>query len=183
MAGGGVGARQRASRQLDGREAQRLGRKRDRSRPHQLQAGQLGLPPGEQVEADLGAEARLGDTHARIAEDVGDAVAQRSAPEGAEPRAGVDRAAPSVREAHALQLRERLEELLCELLEGRGPGVESGVDAVAVVVDRVVPAPQQAPVLARAVVVELVARVRESRPVVQPIASRCPLLSGSVMSA
>ena len=79
--------------------------------------------------------------------------------ERAEPGAGVDHSRPAVREPDALELRERRGEVPGQGLEGLGPVVVTGVDRAAVVVDRVVPAPQDPAVRGEPVVVELVAGV------------------------
>jgi hypothetical protein len=89
----------------------------------------------------------------------------RGAEERAEPRAGVDRAAPLVGEAQAVELRERLEEVLGEDPRGGRPLVVAGPDVPAVVVDRVVAAPQDPVVRGHPVVVELVGQVADPLPV------------------
>ena len=62
-------------------------------------------------------------------------------------------------EAQSLQLREGLEELPGEQLEGRRPVVELAFEPAAEVVDGVVAAPQDPVVGRQPVVVELVAAV------------------------
>ncbi len=79
-----------------------------------------------------------------------------------EARAGVDGAAPRVREADALQLREAGEEVPGELGVRLRAVVVLGTDPAAVRVDRVVAAPQDAVVGGEAEVVELVRRVAEA---------------------
>ena len=87
-------------------------------------------------------------------------------------------------EAEPLELREGLEEVLGEHVVGLGPLLEGRVDPAAVVVDRVVPAPQDPVVAGEPVVVELVAAVADA---LRGPASRsrpaAPADSGSVISA
>ena len=118
----------------------------------------------EQVERDPAAEAAGADAEAGVAERVGDAAAERRAEEHREAAAGVDRAAPAMAEAQALELRERREEVLRELGERRLVVVELRADRPAVAVDRVVAAPQDPAVGGQPVVVELVADVADALP-------------------
>ena len=71
------------------------------------------------------------DAQPRVAERVGHPAAHRLAERDREPRGRVDRAAPAVREAQALQLREGAEELRLELLERGRPPVELRADPAA----------------------------------------------------
>src|SRR6266851_3087303 len=115
-----VGAGQRGPGQLDHRRAQRLGRERRRLAPHHAQRGPLGLLPAEQVEQHVAAEPRGTDAQPGIPGGVGQPPAVGGAEEHAEPRAGVDHAAPGVREAEPFELREGFEELPRQPGERRG---------------------------------------------------------------
>ena len=70
--------------------------------------------PSSEVERDAAAEAGGRHAEAGVAGGVGHAAAERGAEEDREAAAGVDRAAPAVGEAHALELREAWEEVLGE---------------------------------------------------------------------
>ena len=95
------------------------GRRAHEREPHERRVASVG-----EVERDLGAEARGADAEARVAHGVGYAPAERRAEEREEAAAGVDRAAPAVREADPVELRERLEEVLGEHAERRVALVE-----------------------------------------------------------
>src|SRR2546429_81970 len=99
------------------------------------------------------------------------APARGGAGEDAEPAAGVAHPAPCVGELEAGQLREGLEEVLGQPGERGRVRVARGADAAAVVVDRVVAAPQDPVVGGQPVVVELVASVGQALPV-PPSAAR-----------
>src|SRR5580692_1462463 len=86
-------------------------------------------------------------------------------PERAEAAARVDRAAPSVREAEPLELREGGEEVAGKLVEGPRALFELETDAIPEVVDGVVAAPENSRVRGEPVVVELVAAVADALPV------------------
>ena len=108
------------------------------------------------------AEAGGRDAEAGVAGGVGEPALVRGAEEDAEAAAGVDRAAPAVGEARALELRERVEEVLGELREGRVVLVVARADRAAVAVDGVPAAEQDAAVGGEPVVVELVAAVADA---------------------
>ena len=82
----------------------------------------------------------------------------------AEPAVGVDRAGPAVAETDVIELREGEEEVSRELAEGLRPVFVPGVDSATVVVDRVVPTPQNPVVGGQAVVVELVGGIADTLP-------------------
>ena len=73
--------------------------------------------PSSRSSADARAEAARADAEAGEADDVDRAAAERPAPQRREAAAGVDRAAPAVREAEPLELREGREEVLGEAVE------------------------------------------------------------------
>ena len=111
---------------------------------HVAQPRRLGAAAGQQVERHARAEAAGADAEPGVPGGIGDAAAVRGAEERGEAAARVDRPAPAVREAHALELREGGEEVLREPRE-RGVALSQvRPDAVAEVVDRVVAAPQDA---------------------------------------
>ena len=116
----------------------------------------------EQVEHDFGAKASSGNTETGVAECVDNSAAHRSAEEHTKATARVDDAAPCMAELHALELRERSEEMLRQLGPGFGSALELRVDLAAPVIDHVVAAPQDSVVLGESVVVELVRDVAES---------------------
>ena len=183
-AAGVVGPVERPPGQRDGRAADRLGRERDRLACRTICRRVRSVSPsGEQVEHDLGAEPGGADAEPGVPDAVGDPAADRGAPEGAEPRAGVDRTAPRVREPQALELREGLEEVLGEHRAGGSSRLSCGPDPAAVVVDRVEAAPQDAAVGGRPGVVELVVAVADPPRNAQPMLSHCSAVSGSVISA
>ncbi len=160
-----VGARELAARQRHPRRAQRLGREHARLRAHERQAHERRVEAVDEIERDLGAEARGADAESRVAQGVADVAGERRPEEDEEAAAGVDRAAPAVREADPLELRERLDEVLGEQAERRVALVEVAADAVAPVVDRVVAAVEDAVVGRQPEVVELVAAVGQALPV------------------
>src|SRR4051812_23441407 len=71
VGGGGLGPRE-----VDDAVAERLGRGRDGLPSHVPEAGHLGVAAVDEVERDLGAEARRGDAEAGIAERVRGAAAE-----------------------------------------------------------------------------------------------------------
>ena len=111
---------QRPPGQLHPGRAQRLGRERDGLGPHQLQLRELGWLSAQEVQQHPGAEAAGTDAEPGVTGRVRQPALVRGAEERAEPRAGVDHAAPLVAEPHALQLRERLEEMRASLLNVAG---------------------------------------------------------------
>ena len=120
----------------------------------------------EQVQPDAGAEPARADAEAGEPDDVDRAAAERAAPQRREAAARVDRAAPAVREADPLELREGREEVLGQPVERRRALVALGRHAAGEVVDRVVAAPEDPAVVGLAVVVEQVRDVGESLPAV-----------------
>ena len=138
-----------ALRERDDARAQRLGRERDRPAAHVAQARGLGVAAVEQVERHARAEARGRHAQAGVAGGVGDAAAEGGPEEHREAAAGVDRAAPAVGEAQALELRERREEVLRQRRERRLVDVVLGTDRAAPAVDGVVAAPQDPRVAVR----------------------------------
>ena len=170
----------RASARLRGpdhRPARRLGRERQRPAAHQLQPRALGVGAVEQVERDAGAEPARSHAQPGVADRVHRPAAERAAERDAEAAAGVDRAAPRVRDRDPLERRERLQQVPLEQRERLRPPVELRVvDPVAEVVDGVVAAEQDPAVGRQAVVVELVPAVGDPLPV-RP-ADRPALLGG-----
>src|ERR1700680_541772 len=157
-----IGAVQRPSSQLDDAVAKRLGRKGQGPGPDHAQRGSLRPPSFEEVEHDLGAEARRTDSQARVAERVRGATTEARAPERAAPAAGVDRAAPSMSETNPGELREGRKEVAGELVERCCALLEVRRDAVAKVIHGVVTAPEDARVCGEAVVVKLVAAIGDA---------------------
>ena len=133
--------------------------------PHHVQPRLFGARAVEQVEHHVGGEPGGADTQAGEAQRVRRTSAHRRAEHRAEPGAGVDDTAPAVREAHVGQLPEGLGDVLGQDPVRGAPVGQRGVDPTAEVVDGVVPAPQDAVVGGEPVGVELVARVRDARPV------------------
>ncbi len=86
----------------------------------------------------------------------------RRAPERREARAGVDGTAPAVGELDPRELRKGVKEVTGEGGVGLGVELVVALDLAAKVVNRVVAAPEDGPVLGQAVVVELIARVRDA---------------------
>ena len=120
----------------------RLRRERQRLGPHHLRCGSARCRARQQVEHHVRAEPGRADAEPGVAGRVGDPSAVRRAEERAEACAQVDRAAPGVAEPDAVELRERLEEVLGQQLERLVALVELGLDLAAEVVDRVVAAEQ-----------------------------------------
>lgn len=147
------------ARDLDERQAQRLGRERQRPRAHHLELRELGRRAPHEVESHLGAEARGGDAQARVAQRVRDAAVHGCAPEGAEPRTGADDPGPPVREADPFELGQRGEEVLRQLGVHIGALFEIPRDAVAARVEGVPATAEDALVFRKPVVVEQVAGV------------------------
>ncbi len=81
--------------------------------------------------------------------------------ERGEPRTGVDRPSPGMRETHAGKLRETREELFREFQERLRALVEIGVQLSPVRIDRVVSAPQDPVVRGKPEVMELIGTVTE----------------------
>ena len=107
----GVGARERPLRGPDHRPARRLGRERQRPAAHQLQPRALGVGAVEQVERHAGAEPARSDAQPGVADRVHRPAAERAPERDAEAAAGVDRAAPRVRDRDPLERRERLQQV------------------------------------------------------------------------
>ena len=106
-----------------------------------------------------------------------------AAEERAEPGAGVDYPAPGVRERDAFELRERREEVRRQASERLRAGGMLVVDPPAVVVDGVVPAPQDPVVASQPEVMELVPQIGGARRSFQPRLASCVPDSGSVTRA
>ena len=113
----------------------------------------------DEIERDLGAEARGADAEPRVADGVAHPAAS-AVPKNAKKRLQVSIAPPQrCVKRMPLELRERLDEVLGEHAERLVALVEVPADAVAPVVDRVVAAVEDAVVGRQPEVVELVAAV------------------------
>ena len=145
-------------------EAQRLRRERGRLATHHGELGAFGAGAVGQVQHHLGREAGRADPQPGEPRGVDHCSAHRRAVEGAEPRAGVDRASPAMCETQPLELGERLEEVSAQRLERRGTLLERRVEPAGVVVDGVVAAPHDPVVAGQPVVVELVRAVADALP-------------------
>ena len=137
-----------------------LRRDRERTRADEPQPEQVRVRAEDGVAQDPGRPAGRPDAQPRVAQRVVDAPAEGVPERDAEPRRGVDRAAPAVGEPDPVELREASRRSGAPAASNvAGRCVVRGLDRVAGVVDRVVAAPQD-PVVGRLPeVVELVARV------------------------
>ncbi len=145
-------------------QRKRLRRERDRLAAHHGQPGPLGVAAVEQVQGGSGAE--VGRSHAESGEaaHVHRSSAEHPVPERAEPAAGVDVAAPGVRDAHVGQLREGLHQMLGQDGEGLRVLGSPRVGVATQEVEGVVAAEQQPVVSRQPVVVELVGGVADPLP-------------------
>ena len=157
-----VGAVELVADQVDRDRAEGFRRERERRALDDPELEQVGLGPEDEVADDAARPAARPDAEAGVAEGVRHAPAHGLPERDRESRGRIDGAAPAVREAESVELRERPEELRLQLLErGRSP-VKLRTDLTAEVVDRVVAAPQDPVVGREAEVVELVVRVRQA---------------------
>src|SRR3972149_5095337 len=152
----------RAGGHLDDGPARRFGRERPGLAMDHVQPRPLRLAPPDEVERHPRTEARGAYPQAGEAHRICHAPAEGGPEDRREARRRVDDPGPAMREAQVLELRERLEKVSGEKpVRGRAL-LERDVDAIAEVVDGVVPAPQDAIVRRTAVVMELVARVADA---------------------
>src|SRR3990172_1115670 len=151
-----------SARRLHDGPAERFGRERDGLATDHVQPRPLRLAPLDQIEGHARAEARGAHPQAGEAHGICHAPAQSPSEQRREARRRIDDPGPAMREAHVLELWERLEEVSGEKPVRGLALLQCGVDAIAEVVDGVVPAPQDAIVRRTAVVMELVARVADA---------------------
>src|SRR4029453_18678880 len=154
--------------QRDPGPANRLRRERTRPCADKPQSRQLRLDAVGEGERATRAETAPPHTEAREPDHVDGAAAVGASERHAEAAARVDRSAPPVGEANALELREGGDEVAGQRLESLRPLVEVRAEAVAKGVDGVVTAPEDPVVARQPVVVELIAGVGGPLPVLPP---------------